>query len=317
MRLLLSLVLLLAAPVASGQGGEPVTVAILGSSNTEGIIGPSRRDSAWAERLRDHLAETRPGSRVVNYARGGYTTYNIRPSNANPPNGRPAPDPVRNVTQALTVDPDVILISLTSNDANRGYAVAEQLESYRLVIEAAGDAPVFITTTTPRTAFSDNGAATDAEKRRIQAVMKDSTLARYGARAVDFWTGLALADSTLDPHYGSGDGVHFNDAGHRLLFERILASGLLQVATPAETGPDAAFGVRPLRQPGARAVEVRMPVAGPARVEAFDALGRRLAVVLDGPLAAGAHRLTVPDGSGVVLVRLVQGGRRATAVVVR
>ncbi|HLT47086.1 MAG TPA: hypothetical protein VK002_07645, partial [Rubricoccaceae bacterium] len=54
----------------------------------------------------------------------------------------------------------------------------------------------------------------------------------------------------------------------------------------------------------AAAVEVALPEAGPVRVEAFDALGRRLAVVHDGPLEAGVHRVALPPSvSGWVVVR--------------
>lgn len=43
--------------------------------------------------------------------------------------------------------------------------------------------------------------------------MRDSTSARWGESAVDFWTELALPGATIDPRYDSGDGIHLNDAG--------------------------------------------------------------------------------------------------------
>ena len=54
-----------------------------------------------------------------------------------------------------------------------------------------------------------------------------------GESAVDFWTELALPGATIDPRYDSGDGIHLNDAGHRILFERMAAKGILAGAEPA------------------------------------------------------------------------------------
>jgi hypothetical protein len=56
--------------------------------------------------------------------------------------------------------------------------------------------------------------------------MRDSTLARFGARAIDFWTGLAQQDGSIDPAFDSGDGVHLNDAGHEILFRRAVDAGV-------------------------------------------------------------------------------------------
>src|SRR5690606_40084296 len=72
--------------------------------------------------------------------------------------------------------------------------------------------------------------------------------------------------------------------------------------------PPSAASLRVLPNPSAgviaAAVEVALPEAGPVRVEAFDALGRRLAVVHDGPLEAGVHRVALPPaGSGWGVVR--------------
>ena len=81
--------------------------------------------------------------------------------------------------------------------------------------------------------------------------------------------------------------------------------------TPGEPGPeDAAFALRVGPNPAAGAARVRLSLgrAQHARVEVYDALGRRIAVLHDGPLAAGTHPLAL-DGSrlpaGVYVVRAV------------
>ena len=72
---------------------------------------------------------------------------------------------------------------------------------------------------------------------------------------------------------------------------------------------------------GSATVEVSMPEAGVLRAEVVDALGRRVAVLHDGPLGAGTHALRLEASrlpAGVYVVRASAGGavvtRRLTVV---
>ncbi|WP_412063583.1 choice-of-anchor B family protein [Rubrivirga sp. IMCC45206] len=60
---------------------------------------------------------------------------------------------------------------------------------------------------------------------------------------------------------------------------------------------------------GAR-LEFGVPEAGAVRLSVFDARGREVAVLVDGPLAAGRHEAALPAGlaAGVYVVRLAAGG---------
>ncbi len=86
------------------------------------------------------------------------------------------------------------------------------------------------------------------------------------------------------------------------------------VATEAEA-PVAAVGLgapfpNPTRAASA-SVSVELPEAGPARLAVYDALGREVAVALDGLLAAGRHAVALDTSrlpSGVYVVRLETGG---------
>ena len=87
------------------------------------------------------------------------------------------------------------------------------------------------------------------------------------------------------------------------------------VPTDAEGGADAptelALGA-PYPNPtrGAVTVSVDLPEAGPVRVVVFDALGRAVATVQDGPMGAGRHALEVDTSSlpsGLYVVRLTAG----------
>jgi lysophospholipase L1-like esterase len=204
-------------PAPDADDGIPLVV-VLGSSSAEGE-GPEHADSTWANRLR---AALRPrGARLLNLARGGYTTFQLIPTGATHPAGRPAPDDRRNITAALARLPAAIVLSLPSNDAAAGFSNEEQLANYARIMEAAESAgvPLWITTTGPRD-LDDAG-------RAAQAALRDELMARYPGRVIDVWDGIARVDGRLDPRWDSGDALHVNDAAHALIYRRILSAGLL------------------------------------------------------------------------------------------
>ena len=207
--------------VDMGRGQEPVTVVILGSSTAAGT-GPREIANAWVNRYLAYAESLHADNRVINLAKGGYTTYHLMPRDHLSPEGRPQPDPCRCITMALHLDPDAIIINLPSNDAAYGYSVEEQLANYDSILALAGrrETPVWITTTQPRNLT--------IEGRNNLMAVRDSTDARFGGRAIDFWDGLAMEDGSIDPAFDSGDGVHLNDRAHLILFQRVVEAGLLQ-----------------------------------------------------------------------------------------
>ena len=91
-------------------------------------------------------------------------------------------------------------------------------------------------------------------------------------------------------------------------------------ARPAAAAPLAAGAPHPNPFSSALTVPLAMAEAGPVTVEVLDALGRRVATLWDGPLAAGAHRLTwraAGAAPGAYLVRIAAGARVETRRVVR
>jgi|GEM_PF-1379746 len=195
-------------------------LVVLGSSTAEGT-GPADPKNAWVRRFRAFANKIEPQLRVVNLAKGGYTTYQMMPNDYVPPPGRPAPDSLRNITIALRYNPLAIIINLPSNDAAAGFSVKEQLANYDSILARAvsRQVPVWITTTQPRN-FAE-------EKRKKQMVMRDSTLARFRLKAIDFWSGIAREDGTIQPQFDCGDGIHLNDQAHAELFKRVVATGIL------------------------------------------------------------------------------------------
>lgn len=92
----------------------------------------------------------------------------------------------------------------------------------------------------------------------------------------------------------------------------------IPVASEQEAVPDAALRIvriwpQPVRDRAT--LRVALPEAARVTVEVFDLVGRRVAVLLDGPQAAGAHEVTVNTRaltSGMYLVRLTSGSQVRT-----
>ena len=85
----------------------------------------------------------------------------------------------------------------------------------------------------------------------------------------------------------------------------VFASDAVTAGAPAPAPDVLALTASPNPTAGATAVSLTLPVAGEARVAIFDALGRRVAVLHDGPLSAGRHTLALdaavlPAGAYVV-----------------
>jgi lysophospholipase L1-like esterase len=200
--------------------GQSFHIVILGSSTAAGA-GPSVSDSAWVNRFRTYLQGINPQNQVTNLAIGGTTTYHIMPSWFVPPPNRPLPNN-NNVTQAVSLAADAIIVNMPSNDASNGFGVNEQMFNFHTIVNCADSAgiPVWVCTTQPK-------ASLPLWKDSIQVAVKDSVFADFGIHAIDFWTTLALANNKLDTSYDSGDGTHLNDAGHRLLFERTRDKNIL------------------------------------------------------------------------------------------
>ena len=198
-----------------------VKVVVLGSSTAAGT-GPSTQDSAWVWRYRNYLQSLNPANQVINYGVGGTTTYHIMPDFFIPPSGRPNPNPAQNITLALAQNPDAIIINMPSNDAATGVPASETTANFDSLFSMGNRAgvKVYICTTQPRN-FGASGVAT-------QIAVRDYVLNTFGHYALDFWNPFATPGGQIDNLYDSGDGVHMNDFGHRLLNEKVKDKGVAQ-----------------------------------------------------------------------------------------
>jgi lysophospholipase L1-like esterase len=196
-------------------------IVVLGSSTAAGA-GVSNSDSAWVNRYRNYLESINPDNEVINLAVGGYNTYKIMPTGFAQPTNRPAPDTNKNITAALSYNPDAIIVNMPSNDVSAGYNYTEQMFNLDSIFQLSNQfgVPIWICTTQPRN-FSDTN------KLILQNKLKDSIQSIFSPFTIDFWTNLAEPNFTINPSFNSGDGVHLNDSAHALLNERVKAVDIL------------------------------------------------------------------------------------------
>ncbi|MDB5050365.1 MAG: lipolytic protein family [Fibrobacteres bacterium] len=195
-------------------------VVIIGSSTAAGT-GASTYDSAFAGRYAHYLPTLNPAWKLVNLAVGGYTTFQLMPTGSKTPANRPAPDTAHNVSKALSLHPDVMLLALASNDIAAGYATNEYQDNYDTLkarAEAAG-IKVWISSPVPRSAL-------DSASRQRLLALRTRVLSRYAPRAIDFYDSLGTPDGSYYPGFNSGDGIHTNNRGHKILFDRVVAANM-------------------------------------------------------------------------------------------
>jgi lysophospholipase L1-like esterase len=269
-------------------------VVVIGSSTAYGV-GASILDSAWAYRYKRYLTQKNTNVQLINLAVGGYTTYDLMPTDFEPPVGRPLPKPGANITRALTYNPLAILINLPSNDATQGYTINEQISNYDTIAAKAYEKniPVWVSTTQPRNLTND--------KRIIQMEMRDSTYSIFGDYAIDFWTDLANEDGTVNSYFDSGDGIHLNDAGHKILFERVLAEEIYE-KTILPVSVDKILAIAPsnylLEQnypnPFNPTTNIRfnLPKESNVTLKIYNILGQEISTIVNKTLPAGTHLVT-------------------------
>ncbi|PSL25856.1 GDSL-type esterase/lipase family protein [Chitinophaga ginsengisoli] len=199
----------------------PYRIVVLGSSTAAGM--GATPNHSWVYLYTQYLKGINTGYQVYNLAVGGYTTYDINPTGYVPPPDRPSPDTAHNITKALSLQPDAIIINLPTNDVGRGYTIAEQQANYQRVISlaTAQNVKVWVCSTQPRNDYS-------AQMVANLKTMRDWTFSYFGDKSIDFWTGMNQPNDSIKWAYSYGDGIHFNDSGHYVLYTRAVARNIPQ-----------------------------------------------------------------------------------------
>ena len=143
---------------------------------------------------------------------------------------------------------------------------------------------------------------------------------RYSLWRADGLDGEALAtDLTSEPTFATAGGVSYATLSTPEAGAELFILGRSAVATEPATGADRftlrLAGPNPVREQTAFAVTA--PAGETVRVEAFDLLGRQVAVLHDGPAPAGAVSFDARGLTpGLYVVRAETSGARQTVRVV-
>jgi lysophospholipase L1-like esterase len=212
---------LLAHQLTFSDPATQLNVVVLGSSTAAGA-NATPVCSSWVNQYASYLLLTAPGSTLTNFAVGGYTTFRVMPTGSVPPSpwntDQFAPVTANNITAALALSPDLIIINLPTNDADLHIPVEQQMQNYTAIVSAAAarGIPVWVSTSQPRTNGDDVG-------RALLMAVRTAILETFQKRALDFWTGLADSTGRIIAKFDS-DGAHLNNEGHTLLYHRAVAA---------------------------------------------------------------------------------------------
>ncbi len=205
-------------------------IVVLGSSTAAGA-GPSSTEKAWVWLYTDYLKQQDTRFDVTNLAIGGYTTYNILPTGTTIPNGvNQTIDTARNITKAIELNADGIIVNMPSNDSNMGYSATMQMNNFNLLQTTAqnNSIPIWICNVQPR------NFAVGSTAMNTQIQMSSQIPSTFTSNNIDFWTTLSNSDGTINSLYNSGDGVHLNDAGHAILLQRVINTNLHTIVKNAD-----------------------------------------------------------------------------------
>ncbi|MGI8950197.1 MAG: SGNH/GDSL hydrolase family protein [Chitinophagaceae bacterium] len=211
-------IIILSADTATAQiCTKPFHIVILGSSTAAGD-GATSYEHAWVDKFEDYLKNIDTNYVVNNLAVSGTTTYAAQPDAYDPPPGRPLPLIGHNITAALKLHPDAIIINYPSNDVVQGFSLKEQKNNFTRITNKASDANVLVWVATPQPRNNLN-------KKQVER--QDSLFAwiknYYQEKSINFWVGLASQKDSILFKYDSGDGIHFNNRGHEILYQRVIA----------------------------------------------------------------------------------------------
>lgn len=200
-------------------------LGILGSSTAAGV-GASVYDSSWAGRLDHYYRVTNAViSSTVNLAISGGTPYIAMPDGYVPPAGRPNPNTDHNITELMTYNPDVVIISFVSNGYNT-YTFEEikfTLQTIHDIAVSAGKI-AYVTTSQPRTSFGTTA------RQRLRDI-KDSIIKWFGVNSINFFDSIVNPQTlAIRDEYNSGDDIHLNNAGHAVLFRQVVSKDIFNTA---------------------------------------------------------------------------------------
>lgn len=183
------------------------TWVVIGSSTAAGNGAPAGK--GWVSVLQTGVQSR--GIQFANIAKPATVTYQGLSSASAPVAGRPLPDPTANIDQALSRKPVALIVAYPTNDTVNGYSLDETVNNLMSIrtTALAATVPVMMLSTQPRN-------LSDAQRVMLKDI-NASLAAKLGPCFINVFDGIAAPDGRISSAYDSGDGVHPNEAGHKII----------------------------------------------------------------------------------------------------
>ncbi len=215
--------LVLIVAMTNRAHAEATNLAVLGSSTAAGT-GASQASRSWVGLLQTWLSKTKQES-VINFATPGILSTSALCTQQVNSNLSELIAPTRNVDRALKLGATRFILAFPSNDTTNGMSAQQTISNFlnmRQCAQSSDKAQVAVMSSLPRDGLNKQQNATIAQ---IDAAM----LKEFGNCFINVRSALADNDhESIRPDLSAGDGVHFNNAGHAIIFgivKRFMESG--------------------------------------------------------------------------------------------
>lgn len=263
-----------------GSCPNPMRIVILGASTSFGFAA-SEFDSAYAYLFRQFIIDSVNGfSSVINLAHAGYTTYEMQPTGYPAPAAYPV-DTLRNITRAISLNPDGVIFNFTTNDVNALFPLDTTKNNFlraTKMLDSLG-IPYWVTTTQPRN-FTGDPPPTIALKKQMLLDLRDTIMILYPQNYIESYSGFADINGDILTIYDSGDHTHFNNAGHRLLFTNVKNKGidsiLCSMTVSVTSYPGVVDDLMLFPNPVTDELTVKTNNTGLSKIIIYDILSRKL-----------------------------------------
>lgn len=199
-------------------------VVWIGSSTVAGT-GATTQDSAVVWRVGNYYRNMGVMSSWLNLGVSGANVFQGMPTGYVPTGNQSAPDVTHNVTYALSQGADVVIVGYPSNAYEGTLSITEIMFAYRTIYNTVVNAgkKCYIMTSQPRPAFGTVG-------RNLLKEIADSIMLQYPNNYIQGYYNL-VQTGTHNMLYNSGDNIHQNNTGHRVLFNSVVARNIFETWT--------------------------------------------------------------------------------------
>lgn len=218
-----------------GQVGKKVVW--IGSSTVAGS-GATTEDSALVWRVGNYYRAIGVMSSWLNLGVGGSNIYHGMPTGYVPKGSQSSPDITHNVTYALNQGADIVIVGYPSNAYDGPLTITEIMFAYRTIFNTVINAgkKCYIMTSQPRPAFGTAG-------RNMLKQVADSIMVQFPNNYIQAYYNI-VQTGTHNLLYNSGDNIHLNNTGHRVLFNSVVARNIFDtwavseavIESPGSTG---------------------------------------------------------------------------------